>query len=159
MSQRSHRTVDPQGLQEVFRDLLRLAVVGDHVRWVVVGEGSAELAEWLREVVPQWREWADEVATYMATLEIVPDGRVKTLARDITRQWVPAGWLTATDARGLLAPRVAELIKWTQEQPPRDATSVDPSPLAEVLTGLRAQLRVLRQLVYQSAAEPARLTD
>lgn len=99
-----HR-VDPHGLQEVFRDLIRLAVVGDHVRWVVIGEGSSELAKWLQETVPQWRDWADALAGYMTKLEIAPDGRVKTLAWDVTRQWVPAGWLTTADARGLLAPR------------------------------------------------------
>jgi hypothetical protein len=143
-----HR-VDPHGLQEVFRDLIRLAVVGDHVRWVVIGEGSAELAKWLRETVPQWRDWAEELAGYMTKLEIAPDGRVKTLARDVTRQWVPAGWLTTADARNLMAPRVDELIKWVQVQRSMTTGGDDRNYLAEIESGLAAQLRELVQVGHQ----------
>ena len=143
MNDRSARVIDPQGLQEVLRDLLRLAVVGDHVRWVVVGEGRSEFANWLREAVPQWRDWAEQLAAHMTRLDIAPDGRVKTLARDITRQWVPAGWLTTAEARGLLAPRVDELIKWVEARRLMVTGGDDTSSLAELESGLRAQLREL----------------
>jgi hypothetical protein len=45
-------------LQQELRDLLCLAVVGDHVRWVLVDDDS-ELAEWLADVVPEWRALAE----------------------------------------------------------------------------------------------------
>ncbi len=140
MTDRSARVIDPQGLQEVLRDLLRLAVVGDHVRWVLSGEGSSDFAKWLSEAVSQWRDWAEKLAKYMTKLDIAPDGRVKTLARDATRQWVPVGWLTTAEARGLLLPRLDELIKWTEEQRSTAIGSDDTSPLAEVESGLRTQM-------------------
>ncbi len=86
------------------------------------------------------------LAQDMTRLDIAPDGRVKTLARDITRQWVPLGWLTTPEARSLLTPRVDELIKWTQEQRSPATADDDTSSLAEIESGLRAQLRALVQL-------------
>ncbi len=47
-------------LQHELRDLLCLAVVGDHLRWVVVDD-DGELADWLSDVVPEWRALADRV--------------------------------------------------------------------------------------------------
>jgi hypothetical protein len=36
-------------LQEVLRHLLSLAVLGDHIGWVLVGDEAAELDEWLAD--------------------------------------------------------------------------------------------------------------
>lgn len=144
MSGRSAHTVPTKGVQEELRDLLRLAVVGDHVRWVLKGEGSAELVAWLGEAVSQWRAWAEVLAERMVTADVAPDGRVKTLARDITRQWVPPGWLTVGDACDLLVMRLSELIEWTRVRPPLTAAEEDQRWLAEVCSGLEAQLRALR---------------
>lgn len=135
-----------EGLQEVFRDLLRLAVVGDHARRAIRGEGSSEVAEWLRVAVPQWRDWAEVLARHMTNVDIAPDGRVKTLARDITRQWIPAGWLTVRDATNLLATRLTELVMWTHALQSTTAGSEEACSLAEIESGSRAQLRALVQL-------------
>ncbi|MBA3841709.1 MAG: hypothetical protein H0X39_03665 [Actinobacteria bacterium] len=98
------RTADE--LQEELRDLLCLAVVGDHVRWVATGEEAAELAEWLVDATAQWRTWADEIAKHLVALEVAPDGRVRSLAKDIPLNWVPDGWLHVDEARRLLADRL-----------------------------------------------------
>ena len=45
-------------LQRQLRDLVCLAVVGDHVRWVLTDDD--ELGEWLADAAGQWREWAHE---------------------------------------------------------------------------------------------------
>jgi starvation-inducible DNA-binding protein len=92
-------------LQEELRDLLSLAVFGDHVRWVVTG-GDSELVDWLAEAVPEWRAWAGEVARRLVALEIAPDGRIRSLAEDIPYNWVPEGWLEPDDARRLVDHRV-----------------------------------------------------
>ena len=42
-------------LQQELRDLLCLAAAGDHIRWVLAGEGTAELARWLHEAAGQSR--------------------------------------------------------------------------------------------------------
>jgi hypothetical protein len=64
-------------LQRERRDLLCLAVVGDHLRWVLTGDEAAELAEWLADAIAQWRAWADQVAKLLVTLGVAPDGRVR----------------------------------------------------------------------------------
>lgn len=63
MTRRPDRAAAAGELQEELRDLLCLAVAGDHIRWVLAGEGTAELAGWPREAVAQWRVWADQAGS------------------------------------------------------------------------------------------------
>lgn len=93
-------------LQGQLRDLLCLAVVGDHVRWVVTGDEAAELADWLTDAAARWRALADQVAKRLVTLDVAPDGRVRALAQDIPLNWVPDGWLRADEARRLVIDRL-----------------------------------------------------
>jgi len=95
-------------LQQQLCDLLCLAIVGDHVRWVLTGDRSAELADWLSGASDVWRSWADEVAQ-LASSGVVPDGRIRSLAKDIRVNWVPAGWLDADAARTLVADRLGSV--------------------------------------------------
>jgi starvation-inducible DNA-binding protein len=101
-------------LQGQLRDLLSLAVVGDHVRWVLKGDESEELADWLTEATALWRSWADQVAKHLVTLGVPPDGRVRSLAKDIPIQWVPDGWLGCGDAGRLIANRLGTIAAWTR---------------------------------------------
>ena len=93
-------------LQEELRDLLCLAVLGDHVRWVLAGDDTSELGDWLAEAAPRWRAWADQVAKRLVTLGVAPDGRVRSLAKDISLNWVPDGWLELEAARRLVDNRL-----------------------------------------------------
>jgi hypothetical protein len=63
------------------RDLVCLSVVGDHVRWVL--RDDDELGEWLAEAVGRWRLWADQIATQLRAAGIAPDGRIRSLLKDI----------------------------------------------------------------------------
>lgn len=72
-----------QGTQEELRDLLCIAVVGDHVRWGLTGDDITEFAQWLSGATGQWRAWADQVATRLVALGVAPDGRVRSLAKDV----------------------------------------------------------------------------
>ena len=83
MNEQVDRGLTADELQAELRDLLCLAVVGDHVRWVTTGDEAAELAEWLADAVARWRALADRVATHLVTLGVAPDGRVRSLAEDI----------------------------------------------------------------------------
>jgi starvation-inducible DNA-binding protein len=109
-------------LQRELRDLLCLAVVGDHLRWVVVGD-DGELAVWLSEAVARWRSLADEVAKRLVTLGVPPDARVRALAEDIPLNWVPDGWMPAGEARLLLAQRLRVVAYFAQQ---RRAGTSDP---------------------------------
>ena len=126
-------------LQEEMRDLLSLAVFGDHVRWVLTDD--AELADWLTEAVPKWRAWAGEAARRLVALEIPPDGRLRSLAQDIPSNWVPDGWLDRTEARRLVDHRVhvaAGRAHYRQSQA-NDPALVD--LLDRLCTGLDEQAR------------------
>lgn len=129
-------------LQHELRDLLCLSVVADHVRWVTTGDEAAELSDWLADAVVQWRAWADQVAKHLVTLGVAPDGRVRSLAKDIPLNWVPDGWLPADEARRLVADRLRTVASWARH---RRSQATDPAVtqlLDAVCEGLEAQLRV-----------------
>jgi starvation-inducible DNA-binding protein len=111
---RTPRRRDEDELQQQLNDVLSLAVAGDHVRWVVTGDGSAELAAWLTVAVAEWRGCADRVAQELSASGVAPDGRIRSLARDIPVNWVPDGWLSAADARRLVLDRIGTVAKWTR---------------------------------------------
>ena len=110
-------------LQAELRDLVALAVVGDHVRWVLSGDGADEFRKWLFGAVAQWRALADEVAKHMVTVGVAPDGRVRSLAKDIPLNWVPDGWLRTGEGGLLIADRLRDLAEWARY---RRSLAVDP---------------------------------
>jgi hypothetical protein len=142
MSPHSDRRVDENALQHQLRDLVCLAVVGDHVRWVLTDD--AELGGWLAEAADEWRCWAEQVATQLVATDVPPDGRVRSLAKDIPLNWVPAGWLSGDDARRLIAARLALVAEWARYRHSQ-AESADADLLDRVASGLEAQLRARRQ--------------
>lgn len=117
-------------LQRELRDLLCLAVVGDHIRWVLVDDD--DLAEWLAEAVPEWRALADQVAKRLVALGIAPDGRVRSLAKDIPLNWVPDGWLSREQAERLLADRLHIVASWARLRRSQ-ATDPDTAHLLDVV--------------------------
>lgn len=126
-------------LQRELRDLLCLAVVGDHVRWVLRGDKTRQLAKWLTDGAVQWRAWADQLAKRLVALGFAPDGRIRSLAKDIPFNWVPDGWLELDEARLLVANRLSSLITWARE---RRSQATDPETvrlLDIVISGLEAQ--------------------
>jgi hypothetical protein len=66
-------------LQRQLRDLISLAVVGDHVRWVLMDDD--ELGDWLAEAAGEWRGCAEQVARRLVASDVAPDGRVRSLAK------------------------------------------------------------------------------
>jgi starvation-inducible DNA-binding protein len=122
-------------LQGELRDLLCLAVVGDHVRWVVTGD-DGELADWLADAAGEWRELADRVAQHLVALGVAPDGRIRALAEDIALNWVPEGWLARDEAEQLLADRLHAVAAWTRV---RGEQAADPDT-ARLLDSVSARL-------------------
>ena len=133
--ERAPRRRDTDELQQQLNDLVSLAVVGDHVRWVARGDGSAELVEWLTASVAEWRGCADRVAQQLSSSGVAPDGRIRSLVRDIPVNWVPDGWLSADEGRRLVLDRVARVATWT-----RYRRSYAEGPRADVLNGIHSCL-------------------
>ena len=129
-------------LQRQLRDLICLAVVGDHVRWVLTDDD--ELGAWLAEAAGKWRGWAEEVAAQLVASDVAPDGRVRSLAKDIPLNWVPEGWLSGDDARRLIAERLALVAQWALYRHSQ-AKGADADLLDRVASGLEAQLRARRK--------------
>lgn len=141
MSARRDRWIDENALQHQLRDLVCLAVVGDHVRWALTDDD--ELAGWLAKAARQWRGWADQVAARLVASRIAPDGRVRSLAKDIRVNWVPDGWLSGEAARDLIAGRVTLMAEWARYRHSHTEGG-DAELLDAVATGLEAQLQVWR---------------
>jgi hypothetical protein len=138
MSPYSAPSVD-EALQRQLRDLVCLAVVGDHVRWVL--RNDDELRNWLAEAVPQWRDWAERVAMRLVASQVPPDARVRSLAKDTQLNWVPAGWLSGEDARSLIAERLGRVAEWARYRHSQ-AQGTEAELLGSVAAGLEAQLCV-----------------
>jgi hypothetical protein len=129
-------------LQLQLRDLICLAVVGDHVRWVLTDDD--ELGNWLAEAAGEWRGWAEQVATQLVAAGVAPDGRVRSLAKDIPLNWVPEGWLSGGDAQRLIAERLALVAEWARYRHSQ-AKGAAAELLDLVASGLEAQSRTRRK--------------
>jgi starvation-inducible DNA-binding protein len=140
MVERLDQTAIANELQGELRDLLCLAVVGDHVRWVLVGEERGELAQWLADSVGQWRLWADQVAIRLVGLGAAPDGRVRSLAKDVPFNWVPDGWLQLDEARSLVGDRLRRVAGWAQARCSQTSDPETVQLLNAVCSGLEAQV-------------------
>jgi hypothetical protein len=142
-----HHGLASEELQEELRDLLGLAVVGDHLRWVIVGDEAGKLANWLADAVPQWRALAERVSRHLVTLGVAPDGRVRSLAMDIPLHWVPDGWLRSDEVRRLVAYRVRALGGWACYRRSQ-ATNPDTVQLLDaVCSSLKAQARAAELMI------------
>jgi starvation-inducible DNA-binding protein len=124
-------------LQQELRDLLCLAVVGDHVRWALVDD-DGDLAQWLADSVPEWRALADRVAERLVALGVPPDGRVRSLAEDIPLNWVPDGWLSREQAERLLADRLHAVSSWARLRRTRASDGETAQLLEAVAAGLES---------------------
>jgi starvation-inducible DNA-binding protein len=137
-------------LQRQLRDLLCLAVVADHVRWVLTDDRDAELAGWLAVASGTWRDWADQVARQLVVSGVAPDGRVRSLAKDLPLNWVPEGWLAAEAGRRLIAERLRTVSGWANNRRSQ-ASGTRAEVLDVVCAGFTVQLHVLHDMAARHA--------
>lgn len=141
-------------LQLELRDLVSLAVVGDHLRWVLRGDDAEELVDWLSAAGAQWRAWADQVARHLAAAGVAPDARVRSLAKDIPVHYVPSGWLEAGEGRRLVDDRLSSVARWACDRRAQ-ATGASAELLDVICSGLQAQLQERRDVDPAHAAKAA----
>jgi starvation-inducible DNA-binding protein len=152
MSTTLERPLPADVLQAELRDLLCLAVLGDHIRWVLTGDDAAELRDWLADAVPQWRRAADRVAKHLVTLGVAPDGRLRSLAKDMTLNWVPDGWLSSEEARRLVDHRVRNAAGRARYRRSRALVPDTVQLLEAVSTGLETQARSRDDIALDDSA-------
>jgi hypothetical protein len=114
-----------------------------------------ELGDWLGEAAGEWRRWAEQVAARLVASDVPPDGRVRSLVKDIPLNWVPEGWLSGTDARRLIAERLALVAEWARSRHSR-AKGADAELLDLVAAGLEAQLWATRTSGKTASAASSR---
>ena len=144
MTGHSDQTAIVDELQGELRDLLCLAVVGDHVGWVLSGDDVAEFAQWLADAARKWRAWADEVAKQLVRLGVAPDGRVRSLAKDVPMNWVPDGWLQLEEAQRLVGNRLNRIAEWARARQSQVADPETRQLFNTVCSGLDAQIASVR---------------
>ena len=84
--------------------------------------------------------WAEQVAAQLVASDVAPDGRVRSLVKDIPLNWVPEGWLSGGLRDRLIAERLALVAEWARYRHSR-AKGADAELLDRVAVGLEAQLR------------------
>jgi hypothetical protein len=107
----------------------------------MVGDEAAELDAWLVDAIQQWRALADRVARHIVTLGVAPDGRVRSLAKDIPLNWVPDGWLRPDEARRLITSRLHTVAGWACYRHSLATDSDTVQVLEAVCSSLQAQMR------------------
>jgi hypothetical protein len=98
----------------------------------------------------------DRVAKHLVALGVAPDGRVRSLATAIPLNWVPGGWLSAEEARRLVADRLRVVSEWAQY---RQSQAVDPETvrvLDALCSGLEQSLRSLMASGLRFSSPPDR---
>ncbi len=128
-------------LQAVLVDLLELQNQAKQAHWNLVGPHFRSMHLELDEIVDMARENADTIAERMRALEVVPDGRSRTVVDTTTLEAFPAGEISVDRAVAVIAERILYAVNVIRavhdEVDEQDPTSAD--LLHAVLEGLEKQ--------------------
>lgn len=131
-------TADPQA---VLVDLLELANQAKLAHWNLVGPHFRSIHSELDEIVELARDNADTIAERMRALQVVPDGRTRTIVDTATLEAFPAGEIGVERAVAVVADRILAVVNVVRavhdEVDDQDSTSAD--LLHDVLEGLEKQ--------------------
>jgi starvation-inducible DNA-binding protein len=128
-------------LQAVLVDLLELQSQAKQAHWNLVGPHFRSIHLEFDEIVDIVRENADTIAERMRALEVVPDGRTRTVVDTTTLGAFPAGEISVDRAVAVIAERTLNVVNVIRavhdEVDEQDPTSAD--LLHVVLEGLEKQ--------------------
>lgn len=138
-------------LQAVVVDLLELGNQAKLAHWNLVGPHFRSIHLELDEIVDIARENADTIAERMRALEVVPDGRTRTVVDTTTLDAFPAGEIGVERAVAVVADRILAVVNVVRavhdEVDDQDPTSAD--LLHDVLEGLEKQRWMLTAQLRQ----------
>ncbi|WP_241978310.1 Dps family protein [Cryobacterium sp. Hz9] len=116
-------------LQSVLVDMIELHVQGKQAHWSVVGKNFRDLHLQLDEIIMDAREFSDEVAERMRSLDAMPDGRSETVTTTTHLPKFPDGEVDTTETVTLITERldatVDNMRKVHDEVDEEDPTSAD----------------------------------
>jgi starvation-inducible DNA-binding protein len=128
-------------LQAVLVDLLELQNQAKQAHWNLVGAHFRSIHLEFDEIVDMVRENADTIAERMRALQVVPDGRTRTVVDTTTLEAFPAGEIGVDRACAVIAERILDAVNVIRavhdEVDEQDPTSAD--LLHAVLEGLEKQ--------------------
>jgi hypothetical protein len=99
-------------LQDELAELRSLETQGDHLRWIVRGYAATDFDELVRTFADEWRDGAEEVATFLVQHGCPPDGRIGSLIGNAQRAWLPDGWLGVSEASDWMESQLTTLASW-----------------------------------------------
>ncbi|GMW01002.1 MAG: DNA starvation/stationary phase protection protein [Candidatus Hydrogenedentota bacterium] len=97
-------------LQAALADMIDLSLQAKQAHWVVMGPGFRSIHLELDELVDAYRIASDEIAERMTALNIAPDGRAQTVARQSGLEAFPEGPVMDVNVRTLIADRIATVV-------------------------------------------------
>lgn len=135
-------------LQRVHVDLIELHLQGKQAHWNVVGPNFRDLHLQLDEVVDAAREFSDDVAERMRAIDITPDGRSDTVAKNTSLPEYPEGEVLTSEVVGLISERIYTATRTMRDV--HDQVDAEDPTTADLLHGF---LERLEQLAWMVSAE------
>jgi starvation-inducible DNA-binding protein len=105
------RTTVAVALQATLVDMIDLALQAKQAHWALVGVGFQSLHEQLDVLTAAYQDAGDEVAERLTALQVVPDGRVATVAAQSGVEAFPSGVIRDAEVRAALAERLSGVVQ------------------------------------------------
>jgi starvation-inducible DNA-binding protein len=138
-------------LQRVLVDLIDLHVQGKQAHWNVTGRGFRSLHLQLDELVAIAREESDVIAERMRALQVVPDGRIETVAATTDLAAYPADLVSVTDTVDAIVERITQTVAVMREVH-SDVDAEDPAT-ADLINNAIGQLEQQAWMIASQNAE------
>lgn len=137
-----------ESMQAVLVDLIDLHVQGKQAHWNIVGPNFRGLHLQLDEIVADARAFADDVAERMRALQVVPDGRAATVAKQSSLDALPDGEIATKDAVVMVTERIEAVVATARDH--HDSVDEEDPTTADLL---HAIIERLEQLAWMVSAE------
>ncbi len=133
-------------LQGMLVSLIDLSLQAKQAHWNVVGRHFRSLHLELDELVNDTREWSDEVAERIRALDLTPDGRVGTVAKQGGLTQPPAGTISDRDVVNWAVEQIRTVAGQARaaENRMEESDNVSQDLLIEIVEGLEKHLWMFR---------------
>lgn len=132
-------------LQAELVELIDLSLKAKQAHWNIVGPKFRSVHLQLDEIVDDLRMWTDTIAERLSTINVYPDGRAGTVARDSGFRDMPAGEIKDTQVVETFSNYLLEFATKTRQRSERAAADpVTQNILQDVIAGTEKHQWMLR---------------